>query len=76
MAQYGFLSNLTSFQSWGSSTYNGLAVQGARRFAAGLQFVAAYTWSHLIDNSTADVFSTVLSPRRPQDFQNLSIDRS
>lgn len=76
LAPYGFLSNITSFQSWGSSTYNGLALQGARHFAAGLQFVAAYTWSHLIDNSTADVFSTVLSPRRPQDFQNLTPERS
>ena len=71
-AQYGFLSNITSFQSWGSSTYNGLAIQGTRRFAAGLQFVGAYTWSHLIDDSTADVFSTVLTPRRPQDFQNIT----
>jgi hypothetical protein len=76
LAQYGFLSNITSFQSWGSSTYNGLAVQGTRRFSAGLQFVAAYTWSHLIDNSTADVFATVLTPRRPQDFQNLANDRA
>ena len=76
LAQYGFLSNITSFESWGSSTYNGLAVQATRRFAAGLQFVVAYTWSHLIDNSTADVFSTILTPRRPQDFQNFSIDRS
>jgi hypothetical protein len=76
LAQYGFLSNITSFQSWGSSTYNGLAVQVTRRFAAGLQFVGAYTWSHLIDNSTADVFATVLTPRRPQDFQNFAIDRS
>ena len=76
LAPYGFLSNITSFQSWGSSTYNGLAVQGTRRFTAGLQFVASYTWSHLIDNSTADVFSTILTPRRPQDFQNFAIDRS
>jgi len=76
LAQYGFLSNITSFQSWGSSSYNGLAIQGTRRFAAGLQFVGAYTWSHLIDDSTADVFSTVLTPRRPQDFQNIANDRS
>ena len=76
LAPYGFLSNITSFQSWGSSSYNGLAAQGTRRLAAGLQFVASYTWSHLIDNSTADVFSTILTPRRPQDFQNLSVERS
>jgi hypothetical protein len=29
-----------------------------------------------IDNSTADFFSTVFSPRRPQDFQNLTPERS
>lgn len=75
-APYGFLKNITSFQSWGSSTYNGLALQGTRRFSSGFQFVAAYTWSHLIDNSTADVFSTVLTPRRPEDFQNLRAERS
>lgn len=75
-APYGFLSNITSFEPWGTSAYNGLALQGTRRFSSGLQFVAAYTWSHLIDDSTADVFSTVLTPRRPQDFQNLNADRS
>ncbi len=32
---------------------------------------AAYTWSHLFDDTTAEVFSAVLSPRRVQDFQNL-----
>jgi hypothetical protein len=37
---------------------------------------AAYTWSHLIDDSTAEVFSTVLTPRRPQDFRNLGRDKS
>ena len=36
----------------------------------------AYTWSHAIDDSTADFFSTVLSPRRMQDFQSLKQDRS
>jgi hypothetical protein len=41
-----------------------------------LQFLAAYTWSHAIDNSTADFFSTVLTPRRPQDFQNINGDKS
>jgi len=39
-----------------------------RRFSNGLTFQAAYTWSHTIDNSTADFHSTDLTPRRPQDF--------
>jgi Carboxypeptidase regulatory-like domain len=60
----------------GNSTYHGLAVQLNRRFARGLQLIGSYTWSHNIDDSTADFFTTVLTPRRPQDFQNLRADRS
>lgn len=43
--------------------------------ANGLFFQAAYTYSHMIDNSTAHFFSTVITPRRPQDFQNLQAER-
>jgi hypothetical protein len=65
----GFLSN-------GNSTYHGLSGQLTRRFSNGFQMTAAYTWSHLIDDTTAEVFSTVLSPRRVQDFQNLKAERA
>jgi hypothetical protein len=68
--------NLLGFVPLGDSVYHGLAAQLNRRFSNGLQFQAAYTFSHNIDNSTADVFSTILTPRRPQDFQNLHVDRS
>ena len=64
------------FTPSGYSIYHGLALQGSRQFSNGLQFLAAYTWSHTIDNSTADFFSTVITPRRPQDFQNVNADRS
>ncbi|MES1258786.1 MAG: carboxypeptidase regulatory-like domain-containing protein, partial [Acidobacteriota bacterium] len=60
----------------GNSTYHGLAVQFNKRFSHDLHFTSAYTWSHLIDDSTADFNTTVLTPRRPQDFQNLRADRS
>jgi len=74
--QAGFnQSNITAFLPAASSSYNGLAVQVTKRMSHGLQFLGAYTFSHTIDNATADVFSTVLAPRRPQDFQNLSADR-
>ena len=69
-------SYLVAFEPWGASTYHGLAAQITKRFSRGLQFVGAYTFSHTIDNSTADVFSTVLAPRRPQNFQDLSADRA
>ena len=72
----GFSGVITSYQPQGGSTYNGLALQVTRRFSKGLQFVGAYTWSHNIDNSTAEVFSTVTTPRRPQDSQNVQADRS
>ena len=65
----GFLSN-------GNSTYHGASAQLIRRFSKGTQLNAAYTWSHLIDDTTAEVFSTVLSPRRVEDFQDLSRDRA
>ena len=41
-----------------------------------MQFVGSYTWSHNIDDSTAEVFSTVTTPRRAQDFQNLRAERA
>jgi hypothetical protein len=69
-------STLTEDAPIGNSTYHGLALQLNRRFSNGLQFVGSYTWSHLIDDSTADFFTTLLTPRRPEDFQNARIDRS
>ncbi|HWC99523.1 MAG TPA: carboxypeptidase regulatory-like domain-containing protein [Candidatus Sulfopaludibacter sp.] len=72
----GFTGIITSYQPWGSSTYHGWANQVTRRFANGLQFTLSYTLSHDIDNSTAEVFSTYLTPRRPQDSTNLNMDRS
>src|SRR6266481_4133186 len=60
----------------GYSIYHGLQTQLNRRFSNGLMFQAAYTYSRNIDNSTADFFSTSLTPRRPQDFQNWDAERS
>jgi len=72
----GFNSNLFALVNWGNSSYNGLAIEFTRRFARGLLFKGAYTWSHNIDDSTADLFSTYLSPRRPEDFRNLTAEKS
>ena len=72
----GFTSNVTSFLPYGGSKYHGLQTQVSRSFTNGLQFHAAWTWSHNMDNSTADVFSTYLTPRRPQDFQCFACDWS
>jgi hypothetical protein len=67
---------IVGFMPWGASTYHGLQAQLDRRFANGLYLQSAYTYSHMIDNSTADFFSTVIAPRRPQDFRNLPAERA
>lgn len=72
----GFTGPITQFTPLGDSVYHGLSLQVNRRFTNGLQFQGAYTFSHTIDNSTADFFSTVITPRRQQDFQNVDQDRS
>ena len=72
----GFQSFITAYMPQGNSTYHGLATQVNRRFHNGMQFIGAYTWSHNIDDSTAEVFSTVTTPRRAQDAQNLRAERA
>jgi hypothetical protein len=67
-------SNITSYQPWSSSSYHGLATQLTKRMNHGLQFIGSYTYSHLIDDATAEVFSTVLSPRRAQNGLDLPAD--
>lgn len=74
-AGFGF-GSITAYMPMGASTYHGLAAQVTRRFSHGLQIVGSYTFSHNIDNSTAEVFSTYTTPRRQQDFQNLNAERS
>jgi hypothetical protein len=68
--------NLVVFDNRGNSIYHGLAAELTRRFSAGFLFKAAYTWSKLIDDSTADLNSTSLAPRRPQDFNDMRSERA
>ncbi len=74
LAQYGFPNNITGYHPWGNSRYNGLALQMTKRYSKNFQYIAAFTWSHAQDDSTATNFSTILSPRRAQDFQNLAAE--
>jgi hypothetical protein len=46
----------------GTSNYNGLSVNWRKRFSDKYQFLASYTWSHAIDDST-DVVSTSEGPQ-------------
>jgi hypothetical protein len=72
----GFSTPITAFLFNGYSTYNAFSAQLTHRLSNGLTGTAAYTWSHLIDNSTAEVDSTALTPRRQQDFQDLAGDKA
>lgn len=62
---------LVAFLSNGYSTYDSGSVQLTKRFSQGFDLTAAYTFSKFIDNSTAELFSTVLAPRRAQNFQDI-----
>jgi hypothetical protein len=67
----GFPLPITSYKPVGNSEYHGLAVDVNKRFANHFFLKAGYSWSHLMDDSTAEVNSTTLSPRRAEDFNNL-----
>ncbi len=71
----GFGSNFTAFPAAGNSNYNAGSINVKRRFANGLTFDASYTFSKTIDDSTNELFSSLVNPRRPEDFFNISNDR-
>jgi hypothetical protein len=72
----GFTSKITSYQPYSQSNYNALVANVTRRFIGGLQANLSYTYSKTMDDATAEVFATTLSPRRPQNSQNVAADYS
>ncbi|MBC7900853.1 MAG: TonB-dependent receptor, partial [Saprospiraceae bacterium] len=73
LTQYGFGQNsaVTGFPNIGESWYNGASVSLTRRFSRGFGLTAAYTFSKTMDNSTNELNSSALNPRRPQDGFNI-----
>ncbi|HJP93934.1 MAG TPA: TonB-dependent receptor [Pyrinomonadaceae bacterium] len=55
----------------GNSTYNALNIDVKKRFSSHYQFLASYTWSHSIDDSS-DLQTLLL----PQDNRNFGAERS
>ncbi len=55
----------------GDSTYHGGAVEFLHRFSHGLLLRANYTFAKTMDNSTNDLNTSAVNPRRPQDPFNL-----
>jgi len=72
----GFTGKITSYRPLSQSNYNGLATSLKRQFTNGLLLNLAWTWSKTMDDATAATFSTVLTPRRPQNSQDVAADYS
>jgi len=70
LAEFGFEGVLTGFPSIGKSNYDAVSATLTRRFAKNLGFTAAYTFSKTRDNSTNELNTSALNPRRPQDAGN------
>ncbi len=71
----GFYSLVTAFPAVGNSIYHAGSVEIRRRFSRGLFMLANYTWSRTIDDSTNELYSSLVNPRRPQDPYNLRNER-
>jgi hypothetical protein len=74
-ADQGFLGFVTAFPAIGSSTYHAGSADFSRRFSRGMMFRANYTYANNIDDSTNELFSSRVNPRRPEDWSNLRLDR-
>ena len=74
-AAAGFASNLTAFPPVGNSVYHGGSVELTKRMSKGLLVKANYTWSKAIDDSTNELFTSIVNPRRPESFTNLRPER-
>lgn len=75
LASLGFLTPITAFLPQGNSQYDSGSISLTRRFSQGVAFTAAYTWSKTIDNSTNELFTSVVNPRRPEFMFDLSRER-
>jgi hypothetical protein len=71
----GFLGVMTTFPPKGSGIYHAGSVDFMHRFAKGLYFRANYTYEKNIDNSTNELFSSRVNPRRAQDGYNFANER-
>ena len=64
-------SDMDANYSNGSSVYHGFSANLRKRFTSHYEFLASYTWSHAIDDST-----DLESPLAPQDSYYPSVERS
>jgi Carboxypeptidase regulatory-like domain/TonB dependent receptor len=70
-----FFGNLTTNPPIGTGIYHAGSVDFMHRFTKGLYFRTNYTFSKNIDNSTNELFSSRVNPRRAQDGFNFAAER-
>jgi hypothetical protein len=70
-----FLGSYQLFESSANSSYHALQLEARKRYSQSLQFTAAYTWSHAIDD-VSDVFPIAGAPAIAQDSANLRAERA
>jgi hypothetical protein len=71
-AAQGFTGGAITVESpVGDSTYHGGAVELLHRFSRGLLVRANYTYAKAMDNSTNDLNTSAVNPRRPENSYNL-----
>lgn len=75
LAGTGFLSAMTAFDPLGNSHYHALSLSLERRVSRGLYIKSGYTWSKTIDDATNLLNTSIVNPRRPEDFFDLGRDR-
>ena len=66
---------MTAFDPIGNSIYHGGSIDVQRRAAKGLYFRGGYTWSKVIDDSTNELFSSRVNPRRAENFLDIRNER-
>jgi hypothetical protein len=71
----GFFGNVTTFPSIGTGIYHAGSADFIHRFARGIYLRANYTFSKNIDNSTNELFSSRVNPRRAQDGFDFAAER-
>jgi len=71
----GFFGAVTSFPAVGSSIYHGGSLDFNQRMSRGLLLRANYTFAKNVDNSTNELFTSRVNPRRAQDGYNIDAER-
>ncbi|PYU30873.1 MAG: hypothetical protein DMG28_17425 [Acidobacteria bacterium] len=75
LAADGFFSTMTTFPPIGQGIYHSGSVDVIHRLVRGFYVRGNYTYAKNIDNSTNELFSSRVNPRRPQDALNIGKER-